>query len=302
MTGGDMSPTNRRSEEGGFTIVYTNEARFDQQSKRRVRTHAATWGRAHGARKPTQKPRVPQALALKDPDIFTKSTVPRTIKKEDADGPGDSLTTRTAKKHPSATLYDALYFGSKFDAFQALPQLPLEQARPEALAVVKSHMSTVLGEEFVRQNLPLNAAQSNAMYVGSLLITYARNYALTGRLSGPPQLLELKGEVIKIVNASLQKSGTAIDLESLYAIFVLSAPVVCLTTTQLPSSRVARKSLFEAQKAASPAAVQDSLAEEIAFRDHLLHRQTVLRILIERGPDKLRQAKIGRKFLAYFIL
>jgi hypothetical protein len=93
-------------------------------------------------------------------------------------------------------------------------------------------MSTVLGEEFVSQNIPLNPTQSTAMYLGSLLITYARHYALTGKPLGPG-LLELKGEVINVVNNNLRKTGTGVDLESLYAMFVLGAPVVCLTTTHL---------------------------------------------------------------------
>jgi hypothetical protein len=84
--------------------------------------------------------------------------------------------------------------------------------------------------------------------------------------------------------------------------FVLSTPVVCLTTTQLPSSNTARKFLFAAQQAKSPAAVEDTLASEIALRDHFLHRQTVIRILLEMGPTKLRQAKIGRQFMAFFVL
>ena len=124
---------------------------------------------------------------------------------------------------------------------------------------------------------------------------------MTGKLLGP-DLLELKGEVISIVNNNLRNTRTGVDLESLFAMFVLSTPVVCLTTTQLPSSNAARKSLFDAQQATSSATVEDSLANEIALRDHFLHRQTVMRILVEMGPNKLRQEKIGRHFLAFFIL
>jgi hypothetical protein len=296
-----MSAINGRSEESKITIVYTNNTRFDKKSKQRIRAHAATWSRAHGSKKVPKRPQTPVSSPVKVPKIFTDSTAPQSIKKEHTDPPDELPKSQTAKSRPSAPLSDGFFFGSNFDAFQTLPQLPLEQARPEALSVAKRHMSTVLGEEFVSQIIPLNAAQSTAMYVGSLLITYARHYALTGKLLGP-DLLELKGELITIINNNLQKAVAGVDIESLYAMFVLSTPVVCLTTTQLPSSNTARKSLFAAQQGANPIAVEDSFANEIALRDHFLHRQTVIRILLEMGPIKLRQAKIGRHFLAFFIL
>jgi hypothetical protein len=160
---------------------------------------------------------------------------------------------------------------------------------------------TTSGPQSIKCSMTWDPVESTAMYAGSLLITYARNYALTGKLLGP-DLLELKGEVINLVNNNLRKTGTSVDLESLYAIFVLGTPVVCLTTTHLPSSVTARRSLFAAQQAVGPAAVEDNLANKIALRDHVLHRQTVMRILIEMGPTKLREAKIGRQFLAFFIL
>jgi hypothetical protein len=295
-----MSATNRRSDEAGFTIVYTNNTRFDKQSKKRIRAHAATWSRAHGSKRVPKRSKEPLPVRVKDRKIFP-STAPKKIKREDSDSPNASSTAQTAKIPASPTLSTVLVSGSKFDAFQALPQFPLEEARPDALSVAKRHMPTVLGDWFSHPNIPLNTAQSNAMYVGSLLVTYARHCALTRKKVGP-DLLELKGEVIKIVSNSIGKARDGIDLESLYAVFVLSTPVVCLTTTQLPSSNTARKSLFAAQQAASPAAVEDSLAQEIALRDHLLHRQTVIRILLEMGPTKLRQTKNGRHFLAFFIL
>jgi hypothetical protein len=296
-----MSPPSSKSNEGNITIVYTSNSRFDQQSKRRIRVHAATWSRIHGSKKAGGKRTVPLSVSIRDHNSITGSTVPQRDKEEPDDAPGEGPTAQAAKARPSATLSDQFILGTKFDAFNTLPQLPLEQRRSEALMVVKSHMSTVLGEEFVSQNIPLNSTQSTAMYAGSLLITYARNYALTGKLLGP-DLLELKGEVINLVNNNLRKTGTSVDLESLYAIFVLGTPVVCLTTTHLPSSVTARRSLFAAQHAVGPAAVEDNLANKIALRDHVLHRQTVMRILIEMGPTKLREAKIGRQFLAFFIL
>jgi hypothetical protein len=296
-----MNLPNSKSDEGNITIIYTSNNRLDQQSKRRIRVHAATWSRTHGPKKADRKQTVPRSLSIRNHNPTTGSTGPQRDKEEHGDTPGEWPTTRAAKTQPSATLSDGFVLGTKFDAFNALPQLRLEQRRPEALAAVKRHMSTVLGEEFVSQNIPLNSTQSAAMYTGSLLLTYARNYALTGKLSGP-DLLELKGEVINVVNNNLRKTGTSIDLESLYAMFVLGTPVVCLTTTRLPSSVIARRSLFAAQQAVSPAAVEDSLANEIALRDHFLHRQTVMRILIDMGPAKLREAKIGRQFLAFFIL
>jgi hypothetical protein len=296
-----MSAINDGHEQDRITIVYTTNARFDKQTKKRIRAHAATWSRAHGSKKAPKRPGEPSPVTLKDPKIFTDPAVPKSIKEEDSDGINESSKAQTAKAAPSAKLSDAFFLGSKFDAFRALPQLALEQARPEALSVAKSHLSTVLGETFVTQNIPLNAKQSTAMYVGSLLITYARHYALTGKLLGP-DLLELKGEVIKIISDSLQKAQAGVELDSLFAMFVLSSPVVCLTTTQLPSSNPARKSLFTAQQETTQAAVEESLAREISLRDHLLHRQAVMRILLEMGPAKLRQAKIGRHFMAFFIL
>jgi hypothetical protein len=209
-----MSATNNRPDEGSITIVYTSNNRFDKQTRKRIRTHAATWSRAHGSRKLPKRPRDPVPVPIKDPKIFTDATVAKTIKDEDDGSPKQSLTAETAKIPPSATLSDVFFLGSKFDAFQILPQLPLEQARPDGLSIAKRHMSTVLGEEFVSQNIQMNPKQSTAMYVGSLLITYARHYALTGKLLGP-DLLELKGEVIKIINKSLQKASPGVDLESL---------------------------------------------------------------------------------------
>jgi hypothetical protein len=289
-----MNPPSSGSDEGNITIVYTGNSRFDQQSMRRIRSHAAKWSRIHGSKKTGRKQTVPLSASIRDHKSITDSTVPQCDKEEHDDA-------QAAKIRPSATLSDGFILGTKFDAFNTLPQLQLEQRRPEALSVVKSHMSTVLGEEFVSQNIPLNSTQSTAMYVGSLLITYARHYALTGKLLGP-DLLELKGEVINVVNNNLRKTRTDVDLESLYAMFVLGAPVVCLTTTHLPSSVAARRSLFAAQQAVSSAAVEDSLANEIALRDHFLHRQTVMRILVGMGPTKLRETKIGRQFLAFFIM
>jgi hypothetical protein len=295
-----MSPPSSKLNEGNITIVYTSNSRFDQQSKRRIRVHAATWSRINGS-KAGRKQTVPLSVSTRDHNSTTDLTVPRRDKEEHDDTPSEWPTAQAAMIRPSATLSDGFILGTKFDAFNTLPQLQLEQRRPEALSVVKSHMSTVLGEEFVSQNIPLNSAQSTAMYAGSLLITYARNYALTGKLWGP-DLLELKGEVINIINDNLRKTGTGVDLETLYTMFVLGTPVVCLTTTHLPSSVTGRKSLFAARQAVNPATVEDSLANEIALRDHFLHRQTVMRILIEMGPKKLREAKIGRQFLAFFIL
>jgi hypothetical protein len=295
-----MSPPSSKLDEGNITIVYTSNSRFDQQSKRRIRVHAATWSRINGS-KAGRKQTVPLSVSTRDHNSTTDLTVPRRDKEEHDDTPSECPTAQAAMIRPSATLSDGFILGTKLDAFNALPQLQLEQRRPEALSVVKSHMSTVLGEEFVSQNIPLNSAQSTAMYAGSLLITYARNYALTGKLWGP-DLLELKGEVINIINDNLRKTGTGVDLETLYTMFVLGTPVVCLTTTHLPSSVTGRKSLFAARQAVNPATVEDSLANEIALRDHFLHRQTVMRILIEMGPKKLREAKIGRHFLAFFIL
>jgi hypothetical protein len=296
-----MNATNCRSDKAGFTIVYTNNTGFDKQSKKRIRVHAATWSRARGSRRVPKGPKEPLPVPIKDPKTFSASTVPKRTKEEDSDPPNGSSAAQTAEIRPSGTLSAALFSGSKFDAFQALPQFPLEEARPNALSVAKRHMFTALGEKFFRPNIPLNAAQSNAMYVGSLLVTYARHYALTPGKVGP-DLFELKGEVIEIVKNSIRKPRHGVDLESLYAMFVLSTPVVCLTTTQLPSSNTARKSFFAAQQAASPAAVEDSLAREIALKDHFLHRQAVIRILLETGPTKLRQTKIGCHFMAFFIL
>jgi hypothetical protein len=296
-----MSLPSSKSDEGNITIVYTSNSQFDQQSKRRIRVHAATWSRTNGSKKAGRKRTVPLSVPIRNHNSITDSTVPQRDKEEHDDAPSEWSTAQAAKIRPSATLSDGFILGTKFDAFNTLPQLQLEQRRPEALSVVKSHMSTVLGEEFVSQNIPLNSTQSTAMYAGSLLITYARNYALTGKLLGP-DLLELKGEVINIVNNNLRKTGTGVGLESLYAMFVLGTPVVCLTTTHLPNSVTARRSLFAAQQAVSPATVEDSLANEIALRDHFLHRQTVMRILMEMGPKKLREANIGRQLLAFFIL
>jgi hypothetical protein len=296
-----MSLPSSKSDEGNITIVYTSNSQFDQQSKRRIRAHAAAWSRINGSKKAGRKRTVPLSVPIRNHNSITDSTVPQRDKEEHDDAPGEGPTAQAAKIRPSATLSDGFILGTKFDAFNTLPQLQLEQRRPEALSVVKSHMSTVLGEEFVSQNIPLNSTQSTAMYAGSLLITYARNYALTGKLLGP-DLLELKGEVINIVNNNLRKTKTSVSLESLYAMFVLGTPVVCLTTTHSPSLMTARRSLFAARQVVSPAAVEDSLANEIALRDHFLHRQTVLRILMEMGPQKLREAKIGRQFLAFFIL
>ena len=276
-----------------MTIVYTNNNRFDEQSRRRIRAHAGRWSQAHRSNK---KRSLSFRSATKPSNPFPDSSVPRRIKKANGKPLDQSSKAAAARLRSSATLSRGLFLGSNLDAFRTLPQLPLEKARPDALSVAKSHMSTVLGEGFVRETI--NAGQSTAMYVGSLLITYARHYALTGKLMGP-DLLELKAEVIKIINTDLR---TGIGLESLYAMFVLGAPVVCLTTTLLPSSDAARKSLFAAQHAASVGAVEDSLAKELALRDHFLHRQTVMRILLDMGPTKLRQAKIGRKFLAFYIL
>src|SRR3984885_2605687 len=273
-----MSPPSSKLDEGNITIVYTSNSRFDQQSKRRIRVHAATWSRINGS-KAGRKQTVPLSVSTRDHNSTTDLTVPRRDKEEHDDTPSECPTAQAAMIRPSATLSDGFILGTKFDAFNTLPQLQLEQRRPEALSVVKSHMSTVLGEEFVSQNIPLNSAQSTAMYAGSLLITYPRNYALTGKLLGP-DLLELKGEVINIVNNNLRKTKTSVSLESLYAMFVLGTPVVCLTTTHLPSLMTARRSLFAARQVVSPAAVEDSLANEIALRDHFLHRQTVLRILM----------------------
>jgi hypothetical protein len=296
-----MNPPSSGLGEGNITIVYTSNSRFDQQSMRRIRAHAATWSRIHGSKKAGRKRTVPFSASIRDHKSITDSTVPQCDREEHGDAPGKCSTAQAAKSRLSTTLSEGFILGTKFDAFNTLPQLQLEQRRPEALSVAKSHMSTVLGEEFVSQNIPLNSRQSTAMYVGSLLITYAHHYALTGKLLGP-DLLELKGEVINVVNNNLRKTGAGVDLESLYAMFVLGAPVVCLTTTHLPSSVTARRSLFAAQRAVSPAAAEDSLANEIALRDHLLHRQTVMRILIGMGPTKLREAKIGCQFLAFFIL
>jgi hypothetical protein len=296
-----MSARDDRPGQGRITIVYTTNTRFDKQAQTRIRAHAATWSRAQGPKKTPKRPAEPFSVTLKDPKIFTDSAVPRRIKEDDSDPVNESSKAQITKVPPSSQLSDAFFLGSKFDVFRALPQLPLEQAHPEALSVAKRHMATVLGETFVSQNIPLNARQSSAMYVGSLLITYARHYALTGKLLGP-DLLELKGEVIKIINDSLQKAKYGVDLESLYAIFVLGAPVVCLTTTQLPSSSIARRSIFAARQATTQATVEDSLVSEISLKDHLLHRQTVIRILLEMGPAKLRQAKIGRQFMTFFIL
>jgi hypothetical protein len=296
-----MSAINNGHEQGRITIVCTTNTRFDKQAKKRIRSHAATWSRAHGSKKAPKRPQEPSPVTLRDPNTFTDPAVPKSIKEEGSGPINGSSKTQTAKAPPSAKLSDAFFLGSKFDAFQVLPQLALEQVRPEALSVAKSHMSTVLGETFVTQNIPLNAKQSTAMYVGSLLITYARHYALTGKLLGP-DLLELKGEVIKIVSDNLQKAQSGVELDSLFAIFVLSSPVVCLTTTQLPSSNTARKSLFAAQQETTQAAVEESLAREISLRDHLLHREIVMRVLLEMGPAKLRRAKIGRHFMAFFIL
>lgn len=296
-----MSATNDRSNEDKITIVYTTNNRFDKQAKKRIRAHAAAWSRAHGTKRVPKRSRELVAVPLKSPKIFADSALPRRIKKEEVEASPESSTAQIARAAASATLAGTLFLGCRFDEFRALPQLPLEDARPDALSVAKSHMSIVLGEEFIRQNVPLSGTQSTAMYVGSLLVSYARHYALTGKLLGP-DLLVLKGEVIQIINHSLQKAKSFIDLESLFAIFVLSTPVVCLTTMQLPSSSTARKSLFAAQQATSTTAVADSLVSEVALRDHLLHRQTVIRILLEMGPSRLRQHRIGRHFMAFFIL
>jgi hypothetical protein len=296
-----MSAINNGHEQGRIAIVYTTNTRFDKQAKKRIRSHAATWSRAHGSKKAPKRPQEPSPVTLRDPNTFTDPAVPKSIKKDGSDRINRSSKAQTAKAPPSAELSDPFFLGSKFDVFQVLPQLELEQVRPEALSMAKSHMITVLGETFVTQNLPLNAKQSTAMYVASLLITYARHYALTGKLLGP-DLLELKGKVIKTISDSLQKAQSGVELDTLIAIFILSSPVVCLTTTQLPSSNMARKLLFAAQRETTQAAVEESLAREISLRDHLLHRETVMRVLLEMGPAKLRQAKIGRYFLAYFIL
>ena len=166
-----MSSTDGIADERSITIVYTNNSRFDQQSKRRIRTHAARWSRTHGSHKAAKKQRGSCPVSIKGHKAFTDSTVLRSIKKEHTDSPDQSPPSQTTRIRPSAMPSDAFSFGSKLDPFQALPQLPLEQARPDALSVAKSHMSTVLGEEFVGRNIPLNASQSTVMYVGSLLIT-----------------------------------------------------------------------------------------------------------------------------------
>ena len=293
-----LNSTSGRPGEGSITIVYTNNDQFDQQSKREIRAHAGRWSRANRPIKVTKKQTLPFIVSFQTPKTFAELNVLRKSKKEGLEAAKKSSNAKAARFRPATTLSGGYSFGCKLDAFQTLPQLPLERARPDALSVAKSHMSTVLGADFVRRNMPLNAGQSTVMYVSSLLLTYARHYALTGKCLSP-DLLELKGEVIKIVNSS---HGTGIDLESLFAVFVLSTPVVCLTTTQRPSSSTAREFLFVDKEVANPAAVEETLANEIALRDHLLHRQTVMRILLEMGPVKLRQARIGCYFLAYFIL
>lgn len=292
------------------TFLVTSERQFDHRSRSVARAHAASWSRAQRRRRlngrpppdsepfskasntddPTKDPpRVETGLAIyQDEHSAAFPCANCTPERAAVCCRGDCAYLREIHPNRLPLITQDAYIGSRLDPFISLPQSAIEAKRPGALSPMKRHLFNFLGQDFLTQAVTGNDSQGFPLFSASMLLAYAHYTALTGRRAGP-ELLELKGEVLRAVNAALSKSGSAVSLNVGFGIATLSLQVVSITTAQLSTPAVQAREGIEAENVA---------ADDTALRDHLMHRNTMIKLLKDVwSKGDLQNARLGRYFL-----
>ncbi len=296
------------------TFLITSEKQFDPRSRSLARAHAASWSRAQGRRKSSGRP-APESgsssnvLTNYNPTSSKgKSKAAPVIFQDEEEVTGFPCANCTPERAVWCSSGECAYLkeidpnrmlsitqdvqiGNKLDPFGALPQGTSENRQAVAMSSVKRHVSNFIGQDFLTQAITGNDGRSQLLYSASMLLAYAHYTALTGRRAGP-ELLELKGDVLRSVNAALTKSPNTVSLDVGFGIATLSLQVVGIATAQssaLPS---------RARREGTPEEEDEVAADHTALRDHLMHRNTMIKLLKDVwSKQDLRTARVGRYLL-----
>ena len=123
------------------------------------------------------------------------------------------------------------------------------------------------------------------MFNAFILLSYAYTLALTGHGS-KKVLLELKGQVIRLLNARIKTSDGYLSPRCLTMILALGSPVVCLLSQDLPK----RLSVWEYNNTELDngfLCCRPESAEKArkALEERIVHRQAMSRILSKSRGD-----------------
>ncbi|KAK5054545.1 hypothetical protein LTR84_001436 [Exophiala bonariae] len=138
-------------------------------------------------------------------------------------------------------------------------------------------MFEFFGQDFVHKFIISDHHDSLTMLSACRLLSYAHSMALTG-LGTRTMLLELKSHVIQNLTANLKSSNFLLSPQSLTAILVLSAPIVCLVSHDLPNRLSMWDYLIASMQDDNVCCPESAETAQRALKERTLHRQATRRL------------------------
>lgn len=281
-------PIRRKSiERPSITFINSGKGFPDRLDSRAARQHAAYWSAPPRRWQPLQG----------------SGGSPEQLNQHDAEGPGNftsrhqqspSFMTEDAQfasivqharrlqsKSPSPAT-DIFYLRADFDAFDVLPSPMCGPNTSRDLGALKAEMLRFFGERFVQGILLRDPEHCQIMFTGCLLLSSAHQIAMTGKGS-QVGLMELKGELIRAVNAAISTLERPAKLEILIAVLILGMPLVSLVTNQVPGCIPLRDYIDRADQMAKSDDTTPCTTKEVIMREYETHYAAVTSLLHLEG-------------------
>lgn len=296
-------PIRRQSIKRPSITFINSGGRFpDRLDSRAARQHAAYWSAAPRRCQPPQgsggSPEQFNQLDVEGPGNFTGGHLQSpSFMTEDAQFASIvQHSWRPQSKSPSPAT-DTFYLRGDFDAFDVLPSPVCGPNTSRDLGTLKAGMLRFFGERFVRGVLLRDPEHCQIMFTSCLLLSSTHQIAMTGRGS-QVGLMELKGELIRAVNAAISTLERPIKLEVLIAVLILGMPLVSLVTNQVPGCIPLRDYIDRADQMAKSDDATPCTTEEVTRREYETHYAAVTSLLhLEADLEKFLTTYEGRYVL-----
>ncbi|KAJ9637085.1 hypothetical protein H2204_005009 [Knufia peltigerae] len=157
---------------------------------------------------------------------------------------------------------------------QYLVPAPLDLQKTVSLSTAFLPMFKFFGQQFVQKFITSDHEDYLIMLSGCLLLSYAHTMALTGQ-GNKTKLLQLKSQVIQRISAKIKSSGNSLSPRSLTGILALGAPIVCLTSQDLPQSLSMWEYINASQQGDFLCCRDSAETAKRALDERLVHRQAM---------------------------
>jgi hypothetical protein len=272
---------------------------------RAARSHAAYWGGSAKNHRPGQKqiPRQQDSTTafVSDSDKELNSRDESKLAVGCCAAPAVRLRGSTGPKNAKPVRFP-LKAGLQSlrhiepDHLQFLPPMP---SRVSMMAVTNTSNTRVFdfcGKGFVNQFIMFDHIDYSIFFSGCLLLSYAYSMALTG-LGTKAALLELKGQLISRIARKMQLSDGLLSPWCLTAIMALGAPIVCLTSQDLPKSLSIWDYIMESMRDDTLCCSTSADIAKFALHEQAVHWQALRRLLFKSSAS-FHDVK-GTALLAY---